>query len=218
MHAKAMCTQQTGDGSPHALITIDNCNETCACGHLRSECDRRATPARPTADCYKAAPALVLRFRAKDLMIRATGRSPAAMAKEGRSLVKQGSRLMDADRRRCRTSAALNPNPQSNSRQSMSDVASEWRMPSRQRPSEKEPAKAHPRRSHATLNGRPVPGARKCHDACGGCPRSRCRIAVPDQRGPLERDDFSSNRHHALSYYWSMIFSENRFPLFGIML
>ena len=34
----------------------------------------------------------------------------------------------------------------------------------------------------------------------------------------LERDDFSSSRHHALSYRWSMIFSENRYPLFGIML
>jgi len=34
----------------------------------------------------------------------------------------------------------------------------------------------------------------------------------------LERDDFSSNRHHALAYWWSMIFSENRYPLFGIML
>jgi hypothetical protein len=34
----------------------------------------------------------------------------------------------------------------------------------------------------------------------------------------LERDDFSSNRHHALTSSWSMIFSENRYPLFGIML
>jgi hypothetical protein len=34
----------------------------------------------------------------------------------------------------------------------------------------------------------------------------------------LERDDFSSNRHPARAYWWSMIFSENRFPLFGIML
>src|SRR5262249_38232237 len=34
----------------------------------------------------------------------------------------------------------------------------------------------------------------------------------------LERDGFSSNRHLALSYAWSMIFSENRYPLFGIML
>src|ERR1043166_562786 len=34
----------------------------------------------------------------------------------------------------------------------------------------------------------------------------------------LERDGFSSNRHPALSYSWSMIFSENRYPLFGIML
>jgi len=34
----------------------------------------------------------------------------------------------------------------------------------------------------------------------------------------LERDDFSSNRHHALTSSWSMIFSESRFPLFEIML
>jgi hypothetical protein len=34
----------------------------------------------------------------------------------------------------------------------------------------------------------------------------------------LEWDDFSSNRHPALAYCWSMIFSENRYPLFGIML
>ena len=29
---------------------------------------------------------------------------------------------------------------------------------------------------------------------------------------PLERDDFFSNRHPALAYWWSMIFSENRDP------
>jgi hypothetical protein len=29
---------------------------------------------------------------------------------------------------------------------------------------------------------------------------------------------FFAIRRVALSYYWSMIFSENRFPLFGIML
>jgi hypothetical protein len=34
----------------------------------------------------------------------------------------------------------------------------------------------------------------------------------------LERDDFSSNRHLALSFCLSMIFSENRYPLFRIML
>ena len=34
----------------------------------------------------------------------------------------------------------------------------------------------------------------------------------------LERDDFSSNRDPALGYCWSMMFSENRYPLFGIML
>src|SRR5262249_35517689 len=27
-----------------------------------------------------------------------------------------------------------------------------------------------------------------------------------------ERDDFSSNRHPALAFWWSMIFSENRYP------
>src|SRR5712671_279672 len=32
------------------------------------------------------------------------------------------------------------------------------------------------------------------------------------------RDDFSSNRHHALCFCLSMIFSENRYPLFRIML
>jgi len=34
----------------------------------------------------------------------------------------------------------------------------------------------------------------------------------------LERDDFSFAHHHALALWWSMIFSENRCPLFGIML
>jgi hypothetical protein len=33
----------------------------------------------------------------------------------------------------------------------------------------------------------------------------------------LKRDAFSSNRHLALGYCWSMMFSENRYPLFGIM-
>jgi hypothetical protein len=32
----------------------------------------------------------------------------------------------------------------------------------------------------------------------------------------LERDDFSSNRHPALSFCLSMILSENRYPLFRI--
>jgi hypothetical protein len=34
----------------------------------------------------------------------------------------------------------------------------------------------------------------------------------------LERDDFSSSRHPALDSCLSKIFSENRYPLFGIML
>ena len=33
----------------------------------------------------------------------------------------------------------------------------------------------------------------------------------------MERDDFSSNHHPALTYSWSMIFSESRYTLFGIM-
>jgi hypothetical protein len=34
----------------------------------------------------------------------------------------------------------------------------------------------------------------------------------------LKRDAFSPNRHPALAYCWSMMISENRHPLFGIML
>jgi hypothetical protein len=37
-------------------------------------------------------------------------------------------------------------------------------------------------------------------------------------RAELKRDGFSSNRHPALGYCRSMMFSENRYPLFGIML
>ena len=40
--------------------------------------------------------------------------------------------------------------------------------------------------------------------------------AFPDHA--LERDEFRKNRHRALTYYLSMIFSENREPLFRIML
>jgi hypothetical protein len=36
--------------------------------------------------------------------------------------------------------------------------------------------------------------------------------------GALKRDDFSSNRPHVLAYCLSMIFSENRYLLFEIML
>jgi len=34
----------------------------------------------------------------------------------------------------------------------------------------------------------------------------------------LKRNVFRLNRHFALAYYSSMIFPENRYPLFGIML
>src|SRR6266481_8937470 len=53
----------------------------------------------------------------------------------------------------------------------------------------------------------------------GGLARHASKMArqVPP-RAWLERDDFSANRHPALSFCLSMIFSENRFPLFRIML
>ncbi|MBZ0138977.1 MAG: hypothetical protein K8H87_04285 [Pseudorhodoplanes sp.] len=38
------------------------------------------------------------------------------------------------------------------------------------------------------------------------------------KRSRLKRDDFSPNRHLALAFCLSMIFSENRFSRFGIML
>src|SRR5262245_65101376 len=47
--------------------------------------------------------------------------------------------------------------------------------------------------------------------------RSRNRAIRSDQV-LLKRDDFSSNRHHALAYCLSMIFSEHRYPLFRIIL
>src|SRR6266700_765540 len=47
---------------------------------------------------------------------------------------------------------------------------------------------------------------------------ARC-IAHGLTYGPdnLEPDDFSSSRHPALAFWLSMILSENRYPLFGIM-
>jgi len=61
----------------------------------------------------------------------------------------------------------------------------------------------------------------------GGIPGEPC--AGRDRASPgrlwLKRDDYSSNRHPALAYWWSMIFPENRYPprvregmLFGIVL
>jgi hypothetical protein len=49
-------------------------------------------------------------------------------------------------------------------------------------------------------------------------PSARCQARQAPDAKPLEQDDFSSNRHPALSFYLSMIFSENRYPLFRIML
>src|SRR5262249_61767375 len=57
--------------------------------------------------------------------------------------------------------------------------------------------------------------------AQGDPPRDRERRAAGAGDGApiacVERDDFSSNRCVALAYWWRMIFSENRYPLFGIM-
>jgi hypothetical protein len=49
------------------------------------------------------------------------------------------------------------------------------------------------------------------------CPHRPARAAYIHHK-QLKRDDFASNRHHALAHRLSMIFSENRHPLFGIML
>src|SRR5215831_11426119 len=43
-------------------------------------------------------------------------------------------------------------------------------------------------------------------------------VSADGEVSRLRRDDFSSNRHPALGYWWSMIVSENRFTFFGIML
>jgi hypothetical protein len=58
-----------------------------------------------------------------------------------------------------------------------------------------------------------------------GYDKSRCCLKIgpgicakTSNRRQLEHDDYSSNRHPALAYWWSMIFSEDRYPLFGIML
>src|SRR5215213_10064018 len=51
--------------------------------------------------------------------------------------------------------------------------------------------------------------------AAGVSPATVSRIL---NRAGLEHDDFSSSRHPALPLCLSMIFSENREPLFGIML
>ena len=49
--------------------------------------------------------------------------------------------------------------------------------------------------------------------------REECRPGSESRRfHSLERDDFSSGRHPALPLCLRMIFSENRSPLFGIML
>jgi hypothetical protein len=49
-------------------------------------------------------------------------------------------------------------------------------------------------------------------DLCAGA------LPLPTRFARLERDDFSSNHPPAPALCLSMIFSENRFPLFGIML
>jgi len=46
----------------------------------------------------------------------------------------------------------------------------------------------------------------------------RSGVAYCTAFASLERDDFSLNRHPALASCLSMIFSENRCTLFGIML
>src|SRR5882724_12099355 len=73
---------------------------------------------------------------------------------------------------------------------------------------------------------RPVPeagGVRILKDAVNTPLKSRQEPRLPNPElgfirpgdpAILERDDFSSNHHPALSFCLSMIFSENRYPLF----
>jgi len=63
----------------------------------------------------------------------------------------------------------------------------------------------------------PTTGAFLCEARGGRGRQLRYRVLTgPSQE--LERDGFRLNRHHALDLWWSMIFSENRYPLFRIML
>src|SRR5215475_877500 len=79
------------------------------------------------------------------------------------------------------------------------------------------------------ISSNAVSASSSSSDAWQHATRRRSRIISPSSSSPqpcygsakcpqdLKRDDFSSNRHLALAYCWSMIFSENRCPLFGIM-
>jgi len=78
----------------------------------------------------------------------------------------------------------------------------------------------------AAFGGGPIPGVETL-DASGRCRASGRRVEGPDRlpaiarfgaEGRLERDDFSSNRHPALSFCLSMIFRKTGNPLFRIML
>jgi hypothetical protein len=48
--------------------------------------------------------------------------------------------------------------------------------------------------------------------------RAQRSLKRNDALQTLERDEIELNRHPALAFCLSMIFSESRFPLFGIML
>jgi hypothetical protein len=75
-------------------------------------------------------------------------------------------------------------------------------FPSENATNKKAQARLEPRSSRAASDRRPAPrGA----FSFGSVPYPR-------------RDAFSSNGHLALGLWWSMIFSENRCTLFGIML
>jgi hypothetical protein len=43
-------------------------------------------------------------------------------------------------------------------------------------------------------------------------------IEINDRMMTLKRDDFSWSRHHASADFLRMMFSENRHPLFGVVL
>jgi hypothetical protein len=55
----------------------------------------------------------------------------------------------------------------------------------------------------------------RAHDT--GKEKSPAGAGLKSRHTLLKRDAFYSNRHHALAFCLSMIFFENRYPLFGIM-
>src|SRR6266853_1339919 len=75
----------------------------------------------------------------------------------------------------------------------------------------------HPRRNNAPMTTITMSGSllTSCADTMGPVTTPTRQASLRQLTRSLERDDFSSNRHPALSFCLSMIFSENRYPPSG---